>query len=52
MYKGKLKDDFFLKIGIHGAKVYTKNVLNIEVCDFIPAPPRNLSIKQVIVVLY
>ena len=43
---------FFLKIGIHSAKVYSKNVPNIEVCDFIPAPLRTLSIKQVIVVLY
>ena len=25
------------------AKVYTKNVPNIEICDFIPAPPRTLA---------
>ena len=43
---------FFLKIGIHSAKVYTKNIPNIEVCDFIPATPRIMSLKQVIVVLY
>ena len=34
------------------AKVYTKNVLNIEVCDFIPGPSRPSPFKQVIVVLY
>ena len=34
------------------AKVYTKDVPNIELCNFIPAPLRTLSIKQVIVVLY
>ena len=38
------------KIGIHSAKEYTKNVPNIEVCDFIPALSTTLSIKQVIVV--
>ena len=38
---------FFLKIGIKRAKVYTKNVPNIEAYDFII-----LSNKQVIVVLY
>ena len=42
----------FLKIGIHRAKVYTKNAPNIEECDFIPVPLRTLSIKQVLVVLY
>ena len=41
-----------LKIGIFSAKEYTKNVPNIEVCNFIPVPLRALSIKQVIVVLY
>ena len=46
-----LRENFFSKIGIHCAKVYTKNVPNIEVCDFFPAPPRTLSIKQVIIVL-
>ena len=29
-----------------------KNVSNIEVCDFNPAPVRTLSIKHIIVVLY
>ena len=37
---------------LHSAKVCTKNVPNIEVCDFIPVPLRTLPIKQVIVVLY
>merc|ERR1712015_149474 len=46
--------DFFLKIGILCAKVYTKKVPNIEVCNFINAPLRLLSMnmKQVIEVLY
>ena len=44
--------DFFLKIGILCAKVYTKKFPNIEVCNFIPAPLRTLSTKQVIIVLY
>ena len=30
-----LREDFFLKIDIHSAKGYTKNVPNIEVRDFI-----------------
>ena len=29
---------FFLKIDILRAKVYTKNVPNLELCKFIPAP--------------
>ena len=33
----KLCKDFLLKIGILSAKVYTKKVPNIEVCNFIPA---------------
>ena len=41
-------EDFFLKIGILCVKVYTKKVPNIEVCNFINAPLRLLSIKQVI----
>ena len=45
-------EDFFLKIGKLRAKVYTKKVPNIEVCNFINAPLRLLSIKQVIEVLY
>ena len=47
-----IREDFFLKIGILCAKVYTKKVPNIEVCNFINAPLRTLSIKQVIVVPY
>ena len=47
-----LRKDFFLKIVILCAKVYTKKVPNIEVCNFINAPLRTLSIKQIIVVLY
>ena len=38
--------DFFLKIGILRAKVYTKNVPNIEECNFMPAPLRTLITKQ------
>ena len=52
LFPRRFREDFFLKIGIQRAKVYTKNVPNIEACDFIPAPSRILSIKQVIVVLY
>ena len=52
LFPRNLREDFFLKIGILRAKVYTKNVPNIDECDFIPAPLRNLSIKQAIVVLY
>ena len=36
LFPRNLREDFFLKIGIHNAKVY-KNVPNIEVCDFCPA---------------
>ena len=42
----------YQKIGILSPKVYTKNVPNIDICNFILAPLRTLSIKQVIVVLY
>ena len=52
LFPRNLREDFFLKIGILIPKVYTKNVPNIDVCNFIPAPLRTLSIKQVIVVLY
>ena len=52
LFPRNLREDFFLKIGILSPKVYTKNVPNIEVCNFILAPLRTLSIKQVIVVLY
>ena len=41
-----------LKIGILSVKVYTKKVPNIEECNFIHAPLRIMSTKQVIVVLY
>ena len=38
-----LREDFFLKIGIHSAKVYTKKAYNIGECNFIlwgaPEPP-------------
>ena len=52
VFSRNLCKDFFLKIGIHIAKVFIKNIPNIEVCDFIPAPLRTLFIKQVIVMLY
>ena len=42
----------FLKIGIRSAKGTPKNFPNFEVCHPAPAPPRTLSIKVVIVVLY
>ena len=52
-FSQKFPQRFFLKIdilreylGIQKHRVY------IEVCDFIPAQPRTLSIKQVLVVLY
>ena len=48
----RFREDFFLKIGILRAKVYTKNVPNIEECNFIPVPLRPLNTKQVIEVLY
>ena len=52
LFPRNLRKHFFLKIGILSPKVYTKNVPNIEVCNFILALLRTLSIKQVIVVLY
>ena len=52
LFPRNLCEDFFLKIGILGSKVYTKNVPNIEVCNFILAPLRIQSIKQGIEVLY
>ena len=52
LFSRNLRKDFFLKIGICSAKVYTKKVSNIEECNFIPAPLRSLSTKQVIEVLY
>ena len=42
----------FLKRMDFSPKVYTKNVPNMEVCNFILASLRPRSIKQVIVVLY
>ena len=36
LFPRNLREDFFLKIGILSAKVYTKNVPNLEVCNFIP----------------
>ena len=44
--------DFSLKIATLNCKVFTKNILNIEVCDFIFGPSRASPIQQVIVVLY
>ena len=52
LFPRRFRRDFFLKIGIHRAKVYTKKVPNIEVCDFIPGSSRTSPIQQVIVVLY
>ena len=52
IFSRNLRKDFFLKIGILSPKVYTKNVPNIDVCNFIHAPLRTLSTKEVIVVLY
>ena len=52
LFPRNILKDFFLKIGILRAKVYTKNVPNIEECNFIPAPLRTLITKQVIEVLY
>ena len=49
LFPRNLREDFFLKIGILSPKVYTKNVPNIEVCNFILALLRTLVIKQVIV---
>ena len=51
IFPRSLHEIFFLKIGILSAKVYTKNVPNLEVWHFIPALLKTLSIKQVIVVL-
>ena len=47
LFSRNLRKDFFLKIGILSAKLYTKKVPNIEQCNFIPAPLRTLSTKQV-----
>ena len=44
--------DFFLKIGIHSAKVYTKKAPSILECNFIPAPLKSLAYKQVIIMLH
>ena len=52
LFPRRFRRDFFLKIGIHRAKVYTKKVPNIEVCDFIPGSSRTSPIQQVIEVLY
>ena len=52
LFPRRFREDFFLKISIQSAKVYTKNVPNIKACDFIPAPSRTSSMQQVIVVLY
>ena len=44
LFLRRFRRDFFLKIGIHRAKVYTKKVPNIQVCDFIPGLPRTSPI--------
>ena len=44
LFPRRFREDFFLKIGIHRAKVYTKKVPNIEVCDFIPGSSRTSPI--------
>ena len=52
LFARRFREDIFLKIGIQRVKIHTKNVLNDEAYDFIPAPSRILSIEQVIVGLY
>ena len=42
----------FIVVTLLSAKVYTKKVPNIKECNFIHAPLRILSTKQVIVILY
>ena len=37
-------EDIFLKTGILRAKVHAKNVPNVELCKFVPASLRTLSI--------
>ena len=44
IFSRNLREDFFLKIGVLSAKVYTKMVPNIEVCNFIPAQWRHYYI--------
>ena len=44
LFPRRFREDFFLKIGIHRAKVYTKKVPNIEVCDFILGSSRTSPI--------
>ena len=45
LFPRNLRKIFFLKIGILNLKVYTKNVPNIEVWNFILAPLRTLPFK-------
>ena len=52
LFSGNIHEDFFLKIGILSAKVFTKKDPNIEVCNLIHASLSILSTKQVIEVLY
>ena len=52
LFPRNLGEDFFLKISILSPKVSTKNVPNLEVCDFIPGSSSTSPIQQVIVVLY
>ena len=52
LFPRNLCEDFFLKIGILSPKVYTKNVPNVQVWNFILVPLRTMLFKQVIEVLY
>ena len=52
LFPRNLREDFFLKIGILSPKVYTKNVPNVQVWNFILVPLRTMLFKQVIEVLY
>ena len=51
-FSRNLREDFYFKIGLISAKVYTKNTPNVEVCNFNPATPKTQSIKVVIVIRY
>ena len=43
LFPRNLCEDFFLKISVNSAKVYTEKVPSIEECNFIPAPLRSLD---------
>ena len=51
LFPRNLGKDFFVKISMLSPKVSTKNVPNLEVCDFIPGSSSTSPIQQVIVVL-